>query len=64
MFAKRHYEAIAEVLRCTQPWGTGAEWAERRGQHNVVRDELADMFQRDNHRFDREKFLTAATRGG
>ena len=61
-FAKRHYEAVAEVLRCTQPFDLDDFPA--MNQHRKVRAELADMFKLDNHRFDHKKFRAAATRGG
>jgi hypothetical protein len=58
-FQHRHYEAIAEVIKVergrlfrgyTDGRGYGAE---------AVALELADLFARDNPRFDRARFLSA-----
>lgn len=53
MFTKRHYEAIAGVLRVS---GIVSP-AEQRRQ---IICSLANLFQRDNERFDTERFLDAA----
>ena len=61
MFQKRHYEAIAQAVQSMQrhtasmnggtlPWDT-------------VRDELADLFERNNSRFDRDRFMRACQPG-
>jgi hypothetical protein len=55
MFTKRHYEAIAQVLRD----------ADRPADQLPVRmayvaTKLADVFANDNPFFDRERFLRAA----
>ena len=48
-FAKRHYEAIALVMQHAHVIGDPA----RRNQWESVRNELADMFMRDNGQFKR-----------
>lgn len=53
MFSQRHYEAIAKTLKPLQIQSNvdcvnEATWA------------LVEMFEQDNERFDREKFLRAA----
>jgi len=54
--SKREYEAIAEVLR-TAGLGEGASGA---GAVRRVAERLATVFEADNPRFDRERFLRAA----
>lgn len=54
MFAKRHYEAIAQVLQ-----DLGIEPSERRH----VAACFAGMFARDNGQFKRERFLAACEPG-
>ena len=46
MFSKRHYEAIAEVLM-------GCD------RYEDIESGLADLFEDDNPRFDRDRFLEA-----
>ncbi len=53
MFTRRHYIAIAEILRVCGK----ASVAEQRRQ---IICSLANYFARDNERFDTEKFLNAA----
>lgn len=57
MFSKRHYVAIAEVLRANQP---GKHYAARRTHHRWIVDQLANMFVQDNPRFDWQRFLNAS----
>ena len=53
MFAKRHYEVIAEVMQATH----GCHgWA-------TIRDELADVFYRDNPKFNTARFENACLPG-
>jgi hypothetical protein len=58
IFAKRHYEATAKVLRCLCP---GALEANNRAmmQWRDTIQEFTDMFARDNSRFDRSRFEAA-----
>lgn len=51
-FAKRHYEAIAEVMQSTH----GHDW-------QTIVDELSDMFAGDNVQFRRERFRAACIPG-
>lgn len=68
MFTKQHYKAIAEVLRVKQPRKVQAGWTRKmkdlraatRFHHRCVVEELADLFVRDNSRFDRQRFVDAA----
>lgn len=63
MFNKRHYEAIAEIMQhhCPYPKIVGND--ELNAAWIGVRNELADMFARDNSRFQRERFLAACQPG-
>ena len=47
MFSKRHYEAIAKVIR------------EAENSKYAVAEELAQVFQEDNKRFNFRKFAIA-----
>ena len=58
-FAKRHYEAIALVMQHAHVIGDPA----RRNQWESVRNELADMFMRDNGQFKRDRFMHACEPG-
>lgn len=49
MFSKQHYEAIAHIIN---------RHNDTISKHALTR-ELADVFEPDNERFDREKFLVA-----
>lgn len=51
MFTKQHYEAIARIIN-TQTQGNGAI------HKNGLVQALADMFEADNERFNRDKFFT------
>lgn len=62
MFTRQHFEAIAEILYQyghvvgrNNDFDQGAEWAV-----SNVTEELANLFQKDNPRFDRQKFFEAA----
>ena len=67
MFTKRHYEQIAETIRQTKANGgrTFVEVPEImvpnavNGVRNKIATELADMFGKDNPRFNRKMFLAA-----
>ena len=50
MFERRHYEAIAKTLA----GGNNGDMATFHAAHD-----LADMFERDNPRFNRARFLAA-----
>ena len=58
-FAKRHYEAIALAMQHASTHGDPA----RRNQWESVRNELADMFARDNSEFKRDRFMYACEPG-
>ena len=58
-FAKRHYEAIALAMQHAHVVGDPA----RRNQWESVRNELADLFARDNGQFKRERFIHACEPG-
>jgi hypothetical protein len=55
MFAKRHYEFIAKTFR-------EYPFAVSQLDLNLVASGLADRFERDNPRFDRQRFLAACKR--
>ena len=56
MFERRHYNAIAGVLRECSPldddYTGGARWG-------VIKETLSKLFMRDNPRFDRFRFEDA-----
>lgn len=60
MFARKHYKAIAEIIKQAKPsfnstrMNMGETWCCMR----IARD-LTDYFAKDNPRFDRDKFLSA-----
>ena len=54
-FAKRHYEAIALAMQHAHVVGDPV----RRNQCESMRNELADMFARDNGQFKRDRFMYA-----
>lgn len=63
-FAQRHYEAIAEVLNRTSPYGP--DWPESMTMSIMTRSmwrsvvyALANDFAKDSPRFNRTKFYTA-----
>ena len=49
MFTKKHYEAIANIINHHE---------DKISKYSLTR-ELADLFDQDNERFNREKFLVA-----
>lgn len=59
-FAKRHYEAVALVLQKCKPQD-GYTRETVNWQH--IRNELADMFARDNGQFKRDRFERACHPG-
>jgi hypothetical protein len=65
-FAKRHYEAIALAMQHACPLAprdsSNADPI-RRNQWESVRNELADMFMRDNGEFKRDRFMWACEPG-
>jgi hypothetical protein len=62
-FAKRHYEAIALAMQEAHvPRGIICDPA-KRNQWESVRNELADMFARDNGQFKRDRFMWACEPG-
>ena len=58
-FAKRHYEAIALAMQHAHVLGNPVQ----RNQWESVRNELADMFARDNGMFKRDRFMHACEPG-
>ena len=59
-YAKRHYVEIAELLQAVRlgsPTGTAL------GAMDDVIHRFADMFERDNSRFDRSRFILACDDG-
>ena len=58
-FAKRHYEAVALAMQDAHVIGDPA----KRNQWESVRNELADMFARDNGQFKRDRFMYACEPG-
>jgi hypothetical protein len=63
MFAKRHYEAIATAMQNAHvPRGVVCDPA-KRNQWECVRNELTDVFARDNGQFDRYRFMRACEPG-
>ena len=59
MFAKRHYETIADVLREVSTNMNTRASADL--TVTMVRTKLIEAFQRDNPRFDSVRFLIAST---
>lgn len=59
MFSRRHYEAIAEIIRDagndTNCYDVSELW-------DVFRERFATMFEADNPRFDRAKWEEACER--
>ena len=55
MFARRHYKAIAEVLRANKPKRLDASLV----HHEHIIDQLANLFAQDSGRFNRSKFIEA-----
>ena len=58
-FQKRHYEAIALAMQHAHVLGNPVQ----RNQWESVRNELADMFARDNGMFKRDRFMHACEPG-
>jgi len=59
MFAKRHYEFLAEffVQQFNDP--QGLRWADL----DILLDDLANKLQAENPKFKRQRFLLAAHKG-
>jgi hypothetical protein len=55
-FARRHYNAVAALLRENQPTADDVAPGELWG---MIRDSFSRMFMRDNPRFDRFRFEDA-----
>jgi hypothetical protein len=65
-FCKRHYEAIATAMQNACPLvprGSSNADPIRRNQWESVRNELTDMFARDNGLFKRDRFMWACEPG-
>ena len=62
IFAHRHYAAIAAVMAdFPTEVGEAVDIGANAAVQEAVQNMLADMFQRDNPRFDRERFLAACS---
>src|SRR5262249_40517609 len=61
MFSKRHYEAIALAMQEAKPLPSWC--ANKHAQWTVTVAHLANMFGRDNGRFNRERFEAACEPG-
>lgn len=61
MLSKKDHVAIAEILReeYTRYDGTGENDAEGKDTVGCIAGNLADYFEWDNSKFNRQKFLTA-----
>lgn len=59
MFTRKHYKAIAEIIKKRLNLNQGTRHTPRFLYADEVADDLADYFAGDNPRFDRERFLTA-----
>jgi len=60
MFAKRHFEAVAEAMQWLDPKRfKSTDEPERRIQHAATVRALADMFARSNGSFKRDRFIRA-----
>jgi hypothetical protein len=63
-FAKRHYEAIAEVMQDIDPSSfKSTNHPERRIQHAETIRALANMLAGDNGMFKRDRFIRACVPG-
>jgi hypothetical protein len=66
-FHKRHYEAIALAMQHACPVALLGRSSNadpiRRNQWESVRNELTDMFARDNSEFKRDRFMYACEPG-
>jgi hypothetical protein len=58
-YAKRHYVEIAELLQAAR---LGSPVGTARCMQDVV-TRFADMFERDNSKFDRDRFVLACDDG-
>lgn len=57
-FARRHYEAIADVFAAQRP---GDNWdANKRVQHNLLLRDMVETLRRDNAAFKAERFVKRA----
>lgn len=61
MFTRQHYKAIAEIIKSeyTAFDGTGEDDSEGKDATIKIARKLADYFEPENPRFDRNKFMTA-----
>lgn len=61
-FAKRHYEALALIMRDTQPPKANdgiLGYDDQVCQWENCRDRLIQMLEQDNPRFDKSRFIAA-----
>lgn len=61
MFTRQHYAAIAAELAAKRPpAGTGGWPLEALDEWVCIVEGMADLFQQDNPRFKRDRFMKAA----
>lgn len=59
MFTRKHYEAVAEIIKeRSKHYADMGRYGCANGAGSVG-DKLADLFEKDNPRFDRDRFLAA-----
>ena len=61
MFARRHYEAIAQCMREAHPGRALSEDNRAVIQWKETCKDLAEMFEADNHQFDIIRFMKACS---
>jgi len=59
MFSKRHYEAVAAILKET---GEPNFCFTAFDMRDAIKDRLADLFEADNEKFNRDKWEEACER--
>lgn len=57
-YSKRHYEDAADIFVAERP---NESWdPNKHVQHNQLLKQFADLFERDNPKFQRDRFINAA----
>ncbi len=63
MFSRRHYNAVATILRDTCPdasdESSGSYWGGKLSEWQTIVWRFANLFANDNPRFDRDRFFRA-----
>ena len=59
LFAKRHYEAIAAVLRNAYPTSSASFYTSELRQWDEICRDFAEMLEKDNPKFDIIRFMKA-----